>query len=315
MDEFILDRRFVVCGGFAGLVVTGIPSQAAAALIPPAFLNAVVAIGGDRIVSQPGEPVRTAWQTEGTGFFYGYLVQDDPDATKRQYEVYLVTAGHVVRGHVGETMAVRVNPSDLKAAGKSFTIPMKQPDGVPTWNFHPNLNVDVAILRISMQSLRSAGTEVEFFPNDQAAANKKKLSSLAVSAGDGVFVLGFPMNLAGLQRNYVIVRQGGIARIQEMLEGASATFMLDAFVFPGNSGGPVVLRPDVVSIQGTNAQNSAYLMGMVIDYKPYDDVAASLQTKQPRVIFEENSGLADVLPVDVIDEAIIAFRIVSPKQK
>jgi hypothetical protein len=38
--------------------------------------------------------------------------------------------------------------------------------------------------------------------------------------------------LAGLQRNYVIVRQGVIARISEMIEGASTTFMRDAFVFP-----------------------------------------------------------------------------------
>ena len=75
-----------------------------------------------------------------------------------------------------------------------------------------------------------------------------------MSAGDGVFVLGFPMNLAGVQRNHVIARQGVIARVSEMLDGASQTFMIDSFVFPGNSGGPVVLKPDVAAIGETKAQ-------------------------------------------------------------
>jgi hypothetical protein len=66
------------------------------------------------------------------------------------------------------------------------------------------------------------------------------MKELSVSPGDGVFVLGFPMNIAGRQRNYVIARQGCVARIGEMLDGASPLFLLDSFVFPGNSGGPVV---------------------------------------------------------------------------
>ena len=116
------------------------------------------------------------------------------------------------------------------------------------------------------------------------------------------------MNLAGVQRNYVIVRQGGVARSSEMLDHASKTFLIDAFVFPGNSGSPVVLRPEVASIEGTKPQLNALLMGLVTSYRPYTEYALSAQTKRPRITFEENSGLAEVLPVDVIDEAIKAWR-------
>ena len=63
-----------------------------------------------------------------------------------------------------------------------------------------------------------------------------KISTLEISAGDGVFVLGFPMELTGEQRNYVIVREGVIARLNEMKDRVSITFMIDSFVFPGNSG-------------------------------------------------------------------------------
>jgi hypothetical protein len=42
----------------------------------------------------------------------------------------------------------------------------------------------------------------------------------------------------------------------------------------------------------------------VQSYVPYQDLAVSLQTKRPRVVFEENSGLAAVHPVDLIEETI-----------
>ena len=48
---------------------------------------------------------------------------------------------------------------------------------------------------------------------------------------------------------------------------------------------------------------------MVLAYRSYVDVAVSPQTERPRVVFEENSGLADVLPVDYIDEAIRDFLV------
>jgi hypothetical protein len=82
------------------------------------------------------------------------------------------------------------------------------------------------------------------------------------------------------------------------------TFLIDAFVFPGNSGGPVVSAVDITAITGTKAQNTAYLIGMVKGYVPYDDVAVSQQTGRPRMVSEENSGLAEVIPVDFINETI-----------
>jgi hypothetical protein len=118
------------------------------------------------------------------------------------------------------------------------------------------------------------------------------------------------MNLAGAQKNYVIVRQGCIARISDMIDGTSASFLLDAFIFPGNSGGPVILKPEMTAIGGTKAQANAFLIGIVRAYQPYSDIAVSQQTKQPRVIFQENSGLAEVLPIDYVDEAIRSWRVV-----
>jgi hypothetical protein len=76
-----------------------------------------------------------------------------------------------------------------------------------------------------------------------------------------------------------------------------------------------MLKADILAINGTQSQPNSYLIGMVISYKPYNDIAVSQQTKQPRVIFQENSGLADVVPVDFIDETIAdAEKAQSPTQ-
>jgi hypothetical protein len=62
----------------AFVIALALASSAYAAHIPPFFINSVVALGGERPISVPGLPDRIEWQTAGTGFFYGYLIKDDP---------------------------------------------------------------------------------------------------------------------------------------------------------------------------------------------------------------------------------------------
>ena len=209
----------------------------------------------------------------------------------------------------------RLDAKDSKNGVQEFPISANPAAGEGTWCFHPDNSIDIAVLPVNMQSLNEHGFEPGWFASDQTAADTSKLKELEVAAGDGAFVLGFPMNLTGEQHNYVIVRQGAIARISEMLDGASKVFMLDALVFPGNSGGPVVLKPDAISIQGTKNQSVAYLIGLVLSYLPYTDMAISVQTKHPRITFEENSGLAEVLPVDYVDQTIAACRWAQQRQE
>ena len=126
-----------------------------------------------------------------------------------------------------------------------------------------------------------------------------------MAAGDGVFVLGFPMGLEGGERNYVIVRQGCIGRIGDLLDNPQVeSYLVDAFTFPGNSGGPVVLAVSLSYIQGTRSQNTSYLIGVVKGFLPYQDVAVSKQTGRARIAFEENSGLTEVIPIDYVEQTV-----------
>ena len=110
------------------------------------------------------------------------------------------------------------------------------------------------------------------------------------------------MGIAGDEQNYVIVRQGIVARIRDWYEGHFTFFLIDSSIFPGNSGGPVIAKPTIVSYGTTRPD--AMLIGMVSGYLPYRDVATSNQTGRPKLITEENSGLATIVPMDAIQETV-----------
>ena len=240
----------------------------------------------------------------GTGFLYGRHVSKDPDGQDK-YQVFLITNRHVLEGE--KTAFLRFNPI-ASAPAKVFDGPLIDPAGKRLWHPHTDPIVDVAILPINVPLLNASQIQYNAFASDKHVLSHAGAAAAGLSEGDSVFVLGFPMGNVGAERNYVVVRQGCIARIRDSIAGTVKEFLVDAAVFPGNSGGPVVTRPEISSIQGTPAISSSFLIGMVSSYLPYRDVAISQQTRRPRIIFEENSGLASVVPVDRIIEVVELAR-------
>ena len=274
-------------------------------------MNCVAAIGYRAPGVLNNVPVAEMWHTSGTGFFYGKLIYDDPDQSKRLYSTYLVTAKHVIKGYetlqkndpsVGN-MKIRVNQLTKNVGATEFQLLQEVAVPGSAWIDNPN-GKDVSIIQVNLTNLRDKNYEFAFFSSDTMVAKIDKLHELGTAAGDGVFVLGFPIDMAGIQKNYVIVRQGVIARIDELLDHASDYLMIDAFVFPGNSGGPVILRPEFLSISGTKNNANAYLIGLVNESIDYLDVAKDVQTNRPRIVFEENTGLTNASPVDYIEDTI-----------
>jgi S1-C subfamily serine protease len=263
------------------------------ALIPPFFTDCVVAIGTD---DAEGE---RRWIA--SGFLYGHPLFDDAKHVT-DYRVYLVTNRHVLAGL--RRAYLRCNPQADKHA-REFDLSLFDGDK-PLWFTHPDEEVDVAVMPVNFDLLQESGMQVAYFQGDQHSATIDAMNALGVTEGDFAYVFGFPMGLVGQHRNAVIVRSGTLARVRDLLARTSKIFLVDAFVFPGNSGGPVILKPEAVAIEGTKAQIVPYLIGIVQAYVPYQDVAVSLQTGRPRVIFEENAGLAAVHPVDFIEETIAA---------
>lgn len=261
------------------------------ALIPPFYIDCVVAIG--TIVNG-----QTHWV--GTGFLFGDLFEETEDKSNI-YSVYLVTNKHVINNL--DLILIRFNPQNDQPA-KDYPIVLKNNDGELQWTGHPNSEVDVAVISVNINNVRAEGMKCNFFSSDKHVANIEELEKIEASEGDSIFIMGFPMGIVAKDRQHVFVRNGIISRIRDLFEKRSTDFVVDAFVFPGNSGGPVISRPEIQSITGTKFSNKSSLIGIVKAYIPYNDVAISQQTNRPRVIFEENTGLSKVEPVDYILEAI-----------
>jgi len=273
------------------------------ALIPQHFMNAVVAIGNR---DPTGE---ISWVA--SGFFYGRTrSRNEADGTTA-YSTYLVTNKHVLQGL--SSPVVRANPNGPEPAQELPLGFVDQSTGDALWVEHPDPEVDVVVTGVNLSALNALGLQLTFFPDNQSAS-LSTMRSLGMSEADSVFLLGFPMGLVGGPRSAVVVRSGVIAQLQSALDGAAKSFMADGYVFPGNSGGPVVTKPEAMAIQGTQAVGSAHLVGIVASYIPYLDVAISAQTGRNRVVFEENSGLSNIFPVDAIEQTVDAFEVRHPSQ-
>jgi S1-C subfamily serine protease len=285
-----------------------LPTLAAPEQIPPFYVDTVVALGAN-VSAGPGQP--SVWTTAASGFLYGMAMDQETDPTKHKYRTFLVTNRHVLANR--NEISVRINAELETSPVREFVLKLKDEHGGSLFVSHPDLSVDVSVVQINGELLRAEHLKSAFFASDKFVADRAKMKDMGTSIGDGVYVLGFPMGISGtLLRNYVIARRGSIARISDALNLSANTFLIDAFVFPGNSGGPVVSALNVVALAGTKSPSSTYLIGMVKSYVPYDDVAFSRQTGRPRLVSEENSGLAEVIPVDYINETVAASLKANP---
>jgi S1-C subfamily serine protease len=269
------------------------------ALIPPFFLDALVAL-------EQGPDENGRYQAIASGALFGFDTHELDEGGQTRYRIALVTNRHVVEDQ--EFLGVKFNKTDR---AQRYRLDLKDEQGKELWRTHANF--DIAVMPINVEVLQSEGAEFRFLADDKIIANVKRMAELGVFAGDDIFVMGFPMGLAGTTKKYAVVRGGVIARLDDEVIRDENAFWIDAAIYPGNSGGPVVLRPTVSAIEGTRAVTQAYVIGIVSGYIPYRDVAVSQQSRRPRVIFEENSGLASVVPMDAVLAAVAELTAAGPR--
>jgi len=239
------------------------------------FLKMVVSI--ERLTSLTnGQPL-------GTGFIL---------LTTNKH-IVVVTAKHVVvddSNNIRSNLAIRLNErsNTTTILTDTFLRPI-----VGDW--FVSKDVDLACRLITY----SDSWDVKAFPLDRFLPQKR------VNAGAPVVVLGFPMGLRSERYAAPVARRGMVAR------SGSDELMIDAFIFPGNSGGPVVYTPPLKIGGGSGGitVESPYveiemIIGLVVNYIPFTDVAISSQTRRPRITFEENSGLCHAIPSDKILELL-----------
>jgi S1-C subfamily serine protease len=258
------------------------------ALIPEHFFKAVVAIG--KVTNN-----QVSWI--GTGFLYGHTLT--PGDLTTQISTYLVTNKHVLNGQ--DSVVLRFE--NATGTSSQFVVPLVL-NGNRLWIGHNDDDVDVAVLLINGNVLHGVIGPINLFLDIPNTLPLNHAQATHLCEGDGIFLLGFPMGLVDQVQNLPVVRGGTLARIKDCRAGREKSFLIDCQTFPGNSGGPVLLRPEAVSIANTTAVGACYLIGVVSGYITYRDVAVSKQTGRDKIVFEENSGLSIVFPVDTIRQTI-----------
>jgi hypothetical protein len=214
--------------------------------------------------------------TVGTGFLVG----------NERNVCFVVTCKHVIKNLSNSYVTFHIKNQDA-----SLSIPLNSPSF--HFVFHEDPDIDLAI---------SAVPQIPGIELDVLSVGLGLLrSSDSIYEGEEVYFLGFPLQIITEEKE-PICRSGIVALVSE----SAKNFLMDGFIFPGNSGGPVFVKPSVYDFRTKTIgrETMPYVIGIVSSYEPYREIAVSLQTKKTRIIFEENSGLTWVVPSQYIKEMI-----------
>lgn len=158
--------------------------------------------------------------------------------------------------------------------------------------YHPIPDVDVAVVRLDTALF--SHLEIESIPIDDIGMPLNQMEKNMVYEGSEVFLLGHPLNLTVSSGMYPICRQGTIALISNAYAKKlnSKTFMIDCSAYPGNSGGPVFLKPELARFNNEKIIEKTYLIGLV---------SLSIVSQDNPAM---NTGLSIVIVVDHIIECL-----------
>ncbi len=259
------------------------------AIIPSFYLNSVVAIG---VRADSGA---VSWV--GTGFFVGRSAQDNPQKVRP----FLVTNKHVFFNR--NTVVIRMKIEGTEEL-QMIDVPLKDAGGNLLYQLHEDANIDIAVLQINAKFIENSHLEFQCFNIYDNAMTSTELRNQGVDEGSIIYMLGFPMGLVNEKSNVPLCRMGCISRMSEIQIREQHNMLVDIQNFPGNSGSPIISRPEIISIKGTPSLSKCVLIGIVHSYIPYHEKLINSQTNQVVEIKSENSGIANAHPVEYIRDII-----------
>ncbi len=239
----------------------------------------------------------------------GYINKDAPTFVGTGFLVeiesilHLVTAKHVVtfQGPKGEltnqfndkNLFAFFNTKNGRIKYKSIS-EMKNRDHLKWLTANDSL-VDIAILPFDTDTITD---DLRTIPQSSFLGTNRLFETY------DIYFVSYHPDLVRPDDFNPIFRSGNISRINK-----DKTILLDAFAFPGNSGSPVFLKSSSIRFDskvmylGGDPLGDKFI-GIIGAYIPYDDIAISVQTQKPRVVFQENSGIAVIWSIDFINDII-----------
>ncbi len=265
------------------------------AIIPRMYINAVASIG---IKNEFGV---VSWI--GTGFFVRRKIDES------HVLPFLVTNKHVVFNL--KSIVVRMTDMTTGAI-KDVDVLVVDNNSNSLYRQHSDSSIDIAVFPLDGTAITNLNLDFSAFDIDNNALSSKELMENGVYDGSLVYMLGFPMGLVNNGSKEPICRLGCVARIGETQIQETHNILLDIQNFPGNSGSPIVSRPEFIYVEDTPYLNRSVLMGIIHSYIPYQERLINEQTKLVAEIKSENSGIANMHPVEYIRNIIDTIQ---PKNK
>jgi hypothetical protein len=196
------------------------------------------------IILQNGDTLKKAYfNIVGTGVLFGH-----PDTSN--HNVYLVTAKHIFyepeKNWFPEKLRIRFSWFSDQSVFEHFgsEIKLKNRNNEIYWRPHQIDIVDLAICQLNI-SIEEAG---------RSTVTPVRLENLATEnesfEGANILLFGYPGAVGVSYWSKPLVRQGIISYI-DVKEFGKKPILVDAMVFPGNSGGPVFTVPTGMSRNGS----------------------------------------------------------------
>lgn len=218
---------------------------------------------------------------------------------------YLVTAKHVVEGFRSEggrddQLFTFLNGSDGKIREQSLG-QLQRMLGIK-WIM--GKASDITILPFGIQQ----DFDVKVIPENMFLESSQFLEL------QDLFFISFQPGIHTTDMITPVTRRGMVSVLNPDM-----TFYMDAFAFPGNSGSPVFIKPSPAVFMrggtGFGDPHACQFVGLIGEYLPYQEIAVSLKTKRPRIVFEENTGLARVWPVQALRSLLLSVDFQSQHKK
>jgi hypothetical protein len=171
----------------------------------------------------------------GTGFLFHLFHQGD------QSVPVIVSNKHVITGTVTGSFELTITKSD-GSPDLANHFPVQISDFEKGWIGHPDSGVDLAIFPCGQLFQRFAkegrkvfwtGFDQTFIPTETAMRDLTPVEDL--------LIVGYPIGIWDTQNNAPIFRRGITATAPYLNFSGKQEFLIDAAIFPGSSGSPVLL--------------------------------------------------------------------------
>jgi hypothetical protein len=239
----------------------------------------------------------------GTGFVVDIVV---PPMEEHREFLYLVTNRHVAEcwdeaNHPQKVVSTNVRINNQNGGATTFSLAATV-GGMPNWFFPDDDSVDLAVSPINPPS--DSKLDLITIPLDQMAT-RDLFRQHRIGEGSTVVVTGTFVQFPGEHKFQPVLRQGILSMIPDepmkTTTGKLGTvYLADVHVFGGNSGSPVLAKPQDDMMHA----GELWLIGLVSGY--YFEAADSKMEIAVTVKGETaaNSGIAMIVPIDEVKKLI-----------